>query len=84
MYQAKSGVKNFSLYCDRVPPPPDLRLGTPPPGPVTPPPGPETGYPPPPGPETGYPPPTWTWEPSPPKCEQTETITFPHPSDGGR
>ena len=32
MYQAKSGVKNFSLYWDWVPPPPEnLRLGTPPP-----------------------------------------------------
>ena len=64
MYEAKSGVKNFSLYWggtqgtpqtwDGVPPgpemgyPPDLGWGTPPPGP-------EMGYPLP-GPEIGYPP----------------------------
>ena len=31
-------------------------------------------------------PPVWTWDGVPPhldKCEQTETITFPHPSDAG-
>ena len=31
MYQAKSGVKNFSLYWDQIPPPQNLRPGTPPP-----------------------------------------------------
>ena len=47
----------------------DLRWGTPPT---------QTwdGIPPLPRPEMGYPPPR--------KCEQTENITFPHPSDGGR
>ena len=35
---------------------------------------------------TWDPPPVQAWigYPPPPKCEQTETITFPHPSDGGR
>ena len=49
MYQAKSGVKIFSLYWDQVPPPspPDLRPGIPPPRS-----------------ETGTPP-TWTWTPPP-------------------
>ena len=51
MYQAKSGVKNFSLYWDQVPPPPDLRLGTPP----------RTGPGTPPGPP--WTPRTWTWDP---------------------
>ena len=84
MYQAKSGVKNFSLYWDWVPPPQDLRLGPPPESETrTPPdlrPGPGT----PPGSETG------TWDPplpgpgTPPrKCGQTENITFRHPSDAG-
>ena len=31
IYQAKSGVKKFSLYWDRVPPPENMRPGTPPP-----------------------------------------------------
>ena len=83
MYQAKSGVKNFSLYWDWVPPldlrpgtPPDLRLGTPP--------GPETRYPLPPGPGPGTPPTwTWTWEPHLGVDWQTENSTFPHPSDAG-
>ena len=63
MYQAKSGVKNFSLYWDPVPPL-DLRLGSPPwtwtwdspppqPGPGTPP-------------DLDPPTSTWTWNPPPP------------------
>ena len=70
MYQAKSGVKIFSLYCDQVPPwtwdwvPPrpgtpllDLRLGTPPDL------------------DLG-PPSTWTWTWDPPKSEQTDISKY--------
>ena len=53
---------------DGVPPYLDLGWGTP--LPRT-----EMGYPPLPRPEMGYPP---------LRCEQTETITFPHPLGGGR
>ena len=77
MYQAKSGVKIFSLYWDWdqnlvssqgwISLPENLRPGTPPP------------------PHLRLDQPTRkseTWDP--PKCEQTETITFPHPLDGRR
>ena len=107
MYQAKSGVKNFSLYWDWVPPPPNLRPGTPPwksetwdptpwksetwgPPPkiwdLGPPPRKSETWDPPRKSETWDPPPVrgWIGYPPPPKCEQTETITFPYPSDGGR
>ena len=57
MYQAKSGVKKFSLYWDRVPPP-DLDLGPPWPGPGIPPPDMDLGPP-----QTWEPPQTWTWDP---------------------
>ena len=80
----------YSLH--GVPPemgyPPDLRWGTPTSdlrwG--TPPPRPEMGYPPYLRLEMGYPPTSHLrWgNPTPPrKCEQTENITFPHPSDAG-
>ena len=68
--------------------PPDLRWGTPTPdmGWVTPP----HHHPDlagvPPRPEMGYPPTSdlrWGNPPLPHKCEQTENITFPHPSDAG-
>ena len=71
MYQAKSGVKKFSLYWDRDPPLdlrlgnlPNLKLGAPPDldlGPHLPGPGPGTPLP---GPGPGTPPTwTWTWDP---------------------
>ena len=75
MYQAKSGVKNFSLYWDQVSPQPGP--GTPlepetryPPGPRPGPPGPGPGTPPdldlgPPTWTWTWDPPTWTWDPSP-------------------
>ena len=81
MYQAKSGVKNFSLYWDWGPPPkgpeigypsPHLDLGPPLPGPGTPldldlgPPHLDLDLgPPPPRPGPGTPP-TWTWTWDPP------------------
>ena len=96
MYQAKSGVKNFSLYWGgTMGTPSDLRPGTPP--------GPETGTP-----QTWDWDPPWTWDWDPPKTGtpqtwdwdpphldlrwgtsrlgvdwQTENSTFPHPSDAG-
>ena len=78
MYQAKSGVKNFSLYWDQVPPPdlrlltpPDLRLGTPPPHLDLGPPHLDLDL----GPPTWtwtWDPPTWTWDPP-----QVNRQTFP-------
>ena len=76
MYQAKSGVKNFSLYWDQVPPsrpetgypPPRPGPGTPPPPPLGPGPGtplpPDLDLGPPPDLRLGTPPTsTWNWDP---------------------
>ena len=71
----KSGVPLHHLDLAGVPPS-DLRWGTPQHLDLAGvPPGPEMGYPADLRYEMGYPP---------GKCEQTENITFPHPSDGGR
>ena len=98
MNQAKSGVKNVSLYWEWVPPLPRPGLGTPPTRTWTwkpPPTWTWTWYPPYPDLDLGPPPTqTWTWDPPlpgpglgtpppPPKCGQTENITSRHPSDAG-
>ena len=89
MYQAKSGVKNFSLYWDPpwtwdwVPPldlrpgnpPLDLRLGTPLDLRLDPPPDLRPGTPP--GPEARYPPPVQGWIGLPPPQKKVNRQTFP-------
>ena len=97
MYQAKSGVKKFSLYWGGGPSSNFFFFSSlnmyqaksgvqnfslywcPPSRPWL------DWDPPPPPPRLDWvPPPSKAGSGSPPKCEQTETITFPHPSDGGR
>ena len=83
--------KIFPFTETGYPPPPDLKPGTPPPPDLRPgtlptwtwtwnPPHLDLEPPPPPGPGTPLPGPR---TPPPPKCGQTENITFRHPSDAG-
>ena len=80
MYQAKSGVKNFSLYWDRNPPPPPpskARSGTPL-APLPPRPRLDQVPPSPPCPRLDQVPPPQVWIDT-----QSENITSRHPSDAG-